>query len=67
MDLTPPNGDIFLTKLFWGSFVWPNKVEDVFTVPAGEYELEVYNGEKKGASRITLPAGQAVEATLQLR
>ena len=43
------------------------KSEVVFTVPAGEYELEVYNGEKKGASRITVPAGQAVEATLQLR
>jgi hypothetical protein len=43
------------------------KREVVFTVPAGEYALEVYNGEMKGASRVTVPAGQAVEATLQLR
>jgi len=41
--------------------------EVVLALPAGEYELEVCNGEMKGASRTTPPAGEAVEATPQLR
>ena len=42
------------------------KQEVVFTVPAGEYLLEVINGNTKGVSTITVPAGQAVDAQLIL-
>ena len=42
------------------------KGEVVFTVPAGEYLLEVINGNAKGISTITVPAGQTVEAEMVL-